>query len=61
MMILEKELLRMELQIGELIRIIANLNTRLNEVERKTDNLRYFHHIPFDKMNAEKTPEKAYL
>lgn len=61
MTILEKELLRMELQIGELIRIVANLNTRLNEVERKPANIRYFHHIPFDKMNIEKTPEKVYL
>lgn len=61
MVILEKELLRMELQIGELIRIVANLNMRLNEVEQKTDYIQHFHLIPFDKMNAEKTPEKVSL
>lgn len=61
MVTLEKEMLRMELQIGELIRIVANLNARLNEVEIKNDNIRHFQHIPFDQMNAEKTPEKVYL
>lgn len=61
MRIIEKELLRMELQVGELIRIVANLNTRLNEIEKKTDRIRHFHHIPFNKMNAEKPPGKVSL
>lgn len=30
---LEKDVLRMELQIGELIRIVANLNERLQGIE----------------------------
>lgn len=33
MMTLEQQVLRMELQIGELIRIVATLNDRLKEVE----------------------------
>lgn len=32
-MTLEQQILRMELQIGELIRIVATLNDRLKEVE----------------------------
>lgn len=34
---LEKEVLRMELQIGELIRIVANLNERLKELEEQKE------------------------
>ena len=30
---MEKKLIRMELQIGELIRIIANMNERINDLE----------------------------
>ncbi|WOV88022.1 hypothetical protein QWT69_02565 [Sporosarcina oncorhynchi] len=33
MEILEKKMIRMELQIGELIRIIANMNERIIELE----------------------------
>ncbi len=32
---IEKEVLRMELQISELIRVVANLNERLKRVEDK--------------------------
>ncbi|WP_172371397.1 hypothetical protein [Sporosarcina jiandibaonis] len=32
---LEKEIIRMELQISELIRVVANLNERLKMVEDK--------------------------
>lgn len=32
---LEQQLIRMELQVGQLIRIIAVMNERLNELEEK--------------------------
>lgn len=31
----KQEVLRMELQVGELIRIVANMNERLNKIEDK--------------------------
>lgn len=40
----EKKLIRMELQIGELIRIIANLNERINDLE---ENERVSNRISF--------------
>lgn len=30
---IEKKMIRMELQIGQLIRIVANMNERVNELE----------------------------
>ncbi|WP_342513144.1 hypothetical protein MKY34_21505 [Sporosarcina sp. FSL K6-1522] len=33
MSLLEKDVIRMELQIGQLIRIVANQNERLNRLE----------------------------
>lgn len=44
---LEKEVLRMELQIGELIRIVANLNERLNELEDVKEYKSYMQKIQF--------------
>ena len=32
---IEQQLIRMELQVGQLIRIIASLNERINELEEK--------------------------
>ncbi|MFC5604856.1 hypothetical protein [Sporosarcina koreensis] len=32
---LEHQLIRMELQVGQLIRIIAGMNERINELEEK--------------------------
>lgn len=32
---LEQQLIRMELQVGQLIRIIAGMNERLNELEER--------------------------
>ncbi|MCZ2258683.1 hypothetical protein [Sporosarcina sp. G11-34] len=32
---LEKEVLRMEMQVSELIRMVANLNERIKEIEDK--------------------------
>ncbi|WP_432363734.1 hypothetical protein [Sporosarcina sp. UB5] len=31
----EKQLIRMELQVGQLIRIVAGMNERINELEEK--------------------------
>lgn len=45
---LEKEVIRMELQIGELIRIVANLNERLKELEDTKSRKSYIQQIPFD-------------
>lgn len=44
---LEKEVLRMELQIGELIRIVANLNERLKELEDVKEYKSYTQKIQF--------------
>lgn len=43
---LEKDVLRMELQIGELIRIVANLNERLRAIEDNHDNRVFIQQIP---------------
>ena len=44
---LEKEVLRMEMQIGELIRIVANLNERLKELEDINEYKSYTQKIQF--------------
>lgn len=43
---LEKEVLRMEMQISELIRIVANLNERLKDIEDEKKLNRYIQKIP---------------
>ncbi len=42
---LEKEVLRMELQIGELIRMVANLNERLMKLEDSEKGKHYVQKI----------------
>lgn len=44
---LEKEVLRMELQVSELIRIVANLNERLKNIEDTEKARSYIQKIPF--------------
>lgn len=44
---LEKEVLRMELQVSELIRIVANLNERLKNIEETEKERSYLQKIPF--------------
>ena len=44
---LEKEVIRMELQISELIRIVAHLNERLKKFEEETKYIELLSHVPF--------------
>ena len=48
MSLLEKDVIRMELQIGQLIRIVANQNERLNRLEEteKTQKVMAIHKRP---------------
>lgn len=39
----QQEMLRMELQISELIRIVANLNDRLKKLEEMERDRQYLH------------------
>ncbi|QUW24105.1 hypothetical protein JSQ81_15425 [Sporosarcina sp. Marseille-Q4063] len=43
---LEKEIVRMELQISELIRVVANLNERLKRVEDKSTGKEFVRQVP---------------
>jgi len=54
MNILEKEVLRMELQVGELIRIVANLNERLRTIEDNNVTRVLIQQIPLTKKCATK-------
>lgn len=38
----EKQLYRLELQVSELIRLVANLRGRLQEIEQQTCDVCYF-------------------
>lgn len=38
----EKQIYRLELQVSELIRLVANLHERLQKVEQHTCTVRYF-------------------
>lgn len=42
---LEKEVLRMEMQVSELIRMVANLNERIKEIEDKKQLKRHIQTI----------------
>lgn len=52
---LEKELLRMEMQVSELIRMVANLNERLKNLEDEKQLNHYIRKIPYkQKITSEK-------
>lgn len=42
----EKEVVRMELQISELIRVVANLNERLKRVEDQSKSKNFVRQVP---------------
>ena len=54
-----KELIRMELQIGQLIRIVANLNERIIELEGRQnhENILFVKSISGLRRNTKRTPE----
>ena len=39
----EQQLIRMELQVGQLIRIVAGINERLNDLEEKEHSRKVIH------------------
>lgn len=48
----EKSILRLEFQIEELIRIVANLNQRIHQLEEEAETRQFI-------VNARKMPEKV--